>query len=533
MYSMRTILVIYAAVAIASAQAPVPSARLLNAAKEPHNWLTYSGDYSGRRHSSLRQVHAANVSQLSLQWVFQTGSSIRLQVTPLVVDGIMYITAADNKAYALDARTGRTIWRYTRALPQKISALCCGRVNRGFGILGDKLFMATIDAHVVALDAKTGNVIWETKAEDYKKGFSFTVAPLVVKDKVIVGVAGGEYGVRGFIDAYDAETGKRAWRFYTIPGAGEPGNETWAGDSWKSGGASAWLTGTYDPDLNLVYWGIGNPGPDLWGGNRKGDNLYTDSVVALDADTGKLKWYFQFTPHDVHDWDTVQIPVLADLDYEGRTRKLLLLANRNGFYYALDRTNGKFLRAKPFVRVTWAKGIRADGRPDVIPGTDPSPEGNYACPGLGGGTNWMSPSLNPQTGLMYVPFREQCDIFYSAESKYREGQLFFGGTYEDKRTERDWGGIKAIQPQTGDVKWEFKFDKPTVGGTLSTAGGLVFTGDDDGYVVALDAETGKDLWHVGLGSPITAAPMTFALDGKQYVAIAAGAGLFTFALPER
>ncbi len=525
----ESILAIAFGASLACAQ--VSYSRLLKPAQEPQNWLTYSGDYAGRRFSALRQIHTENVQNLALQWVFQTGTSTKFEVTPLVIDGMMYVAGPDNRAWALDARSGRVLWRYQRNLPEKIP-LCCGRVNRGLAALGNKLFLATLDAHLVALDSKTGSVIWDTEAEEARKGYSFTVAPLVVKDKVIVGAAGGEFGIRGFIDAYDAESGKRVWRFYTIPGPGEPGHETWYSDSWKSGGAPAWLTGTFDPELNLVYWGIGNPGPDLYGGERKGDNLYSDSVVALDADTGKLKWYYQFTPHDVHDWDSTQIPVLADLDFQGRPRKLLLLANRNGFYYVLDRANGKFLQARPFVRVTWAKEIGPDGRPVVLPGTDPTPEGNYVCPGLAGGTNWMSPSLNPQTGLFYVAAREQCDHYFSAEQPFREGQLFFGGNYEDKVPDKAWGALKALNPRTGEVKWEFKYHSAPWAGTLSTAGGLIFAGDEEGYLMAFDAETGKHLWHIQTGSSIAASPMTYALDGKQYVAIPSGSALFSFALPE-
>ncbi len=520
-----------ASVCARPAWAQVTYERLLKAAQEPHNWLTYSGDYSGRRHSALRQIHTGNVQNLAVQWVFQTNALGKVEVTPLVVDGIMYIAAQDNRVYALDPRTGRAIWRYQRVLPEKIP-LCCGKINRGLAALGNKVFLATLDAHVVALDAKTGSVVWDAEAEDYRKGYSFTVAPLVVKDKVVVGVAGGEFGIRGFIDAYDAETGKRAWRFYTIPGPGEPGHETWAGDSWKTGGAPAWLTGTYDPELNLIYWGIGNPGPDLYGAERKGDNLYSDCVVALDADSGKLKWHFQFTPNDVHDWDATQIPVLLDLDVQGRTRKVLALANRNAFFYLLDRTNGKFLLGKPFARVTWAKEIGPDGRPVVLPGADPTPEGNYVCPGLAGGTNWMSPSYNPQTGFFYVAVREQCDKYFTSQQPYREGQLYFGSSFQVVPGDKDWGALRALDPRTGQIKWEFKYYSAPWAGTLSTAGGLIFAADMEGYLMALDAETGKELWHLQTGSAVFASPMTYAVDGKQYVVIPSGSALFSLALPD-
>jgi len=468
-----------------------------------------------------------------VQWVFQSGVSGKFEATPLVVGGIMYVTTQGNHAYALDARTGRVIWSYQYRLPDGIR-VCCGPVNRGFAALGDKVFMATLDAHLVALDGKTGNVIWDVAAEDYKKGYAFTLAPLVVKDKIIVGVAGGEFGARGFIDAYSAETGKRAWRFYTIPGPGEPGHETWQGDSWKNGGAPAWVTGTYDPQLNLIYWGIGNPGPDTYGEERKGDNLYSCSVVALDPDTGTLKWYYQFTPHDVHDWDATQVPVLFDMEWEGRPRKLLMTANRNGFFYVLDRTNGKFLLGRPFARETWAKKeIGPDGRPVVLPKSDPTPEGSYVCPGARGGTNWMSPSYSPETGLFYVAAREQCEKFYNAPQPYEEGQYFWGSVGETMPGEKDWGAVRALDPGTGSLKWEFKFYSATNAGTLATAGGLVFAGDMEGNFIALDARTGKALWHLQAGGPINAQAMTFALDGKQYVVIPAGSALFAFALPDK
>jgi alcohol dehydrogenase (cytochrome c) len=508
----------------------VPSARLLKTADEPAQWLMYSGDYAGRRYSALSQIATANVRQLGMEWTFQAGRSGPLETTPLVVDGIMYVTGSNSEMWALDARSGRVLWRYRHRLPKRIP-LCCGPENHGVAVLGDKVFLATLDAHVVALDARSGAVLWDVEADDHKKGYSFSVAPLAVKDKIIVGVAGGEYGMRGFIDAYEADTGKRAWRFYTIPGPGEPGNETWANDSWKRGGAPAWLTGTYDPALNLTYWGIGNPGPDLHGGDRTGDNLYSDSVVALDVDTGKLRWHFQFTPHDVHDWDATQIPMLLDLKINGEPRKTMVMANRNGFFYALDRANGQFLFAKTFAKVTWASGVDANGRPIVLPNTDPTPEGNNVCPGVGGATNWMSPSHSPQTGLFYVTAREQCDTYYAAPQMYREGRLYFGSTNHAVPGEERWGAVRALDPATGELKWEFKTFRPSATGTLATAGGLVFTGDRDGYVMALDAAAGKLLWKLNIGGPVNSTPITYSIDGRQYVAYAAGSSIFSFGLP--
>ena len=508
----------------------VTSERLLNALDEPHNWLHYRGDYSGRNHRPLKQINKENVNRLQAQWVFQTGvgAAAKFETVPLVVDGIMYITAPYNNGYALDVNTGRILWRYQRKLPEQ--SLCCGPINRGFATLGDKVFMATLDSHLVALDRMTGNVIWDIKRADYRQGYSSTGAPLVVKDKIIIGTGGGEYGVRGFLDAYDPETGKRLWRFWTIPGPGEPGSETWLGDSWKTGGAPTWMTGTYDPELDLLYWCTGNPAPDLNGETRLGDNLYSASVVALDPDTGKMKWYFQFTPHDVHDWDANEVPVLLDLEMEGKQKKLLVQSNRNGFYYVLDRETGEFLHANQIARVTWASGISPEGRPQVLPNTKPTPEGNRQCPGMGGGSNWMAPSYNPETGLLYIVVREECSKYYSSEQELEQGHFWLGSFPQITPDEDTWGVVKALEPTSGKVKWEFKFQTPTWAGTLSTAGGLVFVGDMEGYLTALDADTGKSLWRFQTGAPIVTAPITYMIGKKQYLAIAAGSALYTFAL---
>ncbi|HEV2388474.1 MAG TPA: PQQ-dependent dehydrogenase, methanol/ethanol family [Candidatus Acidoferrales bacterium] len=514
----------------AAARAQVSYRQILEAPQRPDNWLTYSGDYSGKRYSALDQVNAANVARLAAAWVFQTAVDGKFEATPLVIDGVMYATGPEDNAWALDARTGRTLWHYQRPLPVKIPA-CCGRVNRGFAALGNKLFMATLDGRVVALDAKTGNVIWDVAAADSQKGYTFTVAPLAVKDKVVVGISGGEYGVRGFVDAYDAETGRRAWRFYTVPGPGEPGHETWAGDSWQRGGAPAWITGSYDPELNLVYWPTGNPSPSDDTSERAGDNLYSNSVLALDADTGKLRWYFQFTPNDAHDWDATQVPVLLDMNLGGRPRKLLALANRNGFFYLLDRTSGQFLLARPFAHVTWASGVGPDGKPQVLPGTAPTKEGTVVCPGAEGATNWMSPSYSPQTNLFYVAAREQCDVFTASPQPFHPGRPYIGSVYFKPDDQPAWGALRALDPATGQIRWEFKYLTPPWGGALSTAGGLVFAGDMEGYLVAYDAGTGKPLWHFETGSPVYSAPMSYAIDGKQYIVVASGNALFAFALP--
>ncbi len=520
---------------VMSAEAQVTYERIVNAPREPQQWLTYNGNYSGQRYSPLAQVQRANVQRLSLQWAFQTGIRGPNESTPLVIDGIMYVTTPQNHAFALDLRTGRQLWHYQRALPSGDMPLCCGPQNRGFAALGDRLFLATVDAHLVALDSKTGNVLWDVEAAEPGSGGSFTLAPLAVKDKIIVGIAGGEYAVRGFLEAYDAETGKRAWRFYTVPGPGEPGNETWAGESWKKGGAPAWITGSYDPQLNLIYWGTGNPGPQLYGKDRMGDNLYSDSLIALDADTGKLKWHYQFTPHDTHDWDSTQVPVLVDATVAGQPRKLVVTANRNGFFYTLDRTNGKLLAAKPYTAVTWAKGIGPDGRPQVLPNTEPTEEGNRVCPGGLGGVNWNPPSYSPQARLFYVASKELCQVFDIDEgpTPHRPGGLYVGSQFFTSADEAEKGQLLAIDPTTGTTKWKFDQFSGAWAGVLSTAGGLVFTGDNEGYLLALDAATGKDLWHIQLGADMhNSGPITYSFEGRQYVVAIAGSTVFTFALNE-
>jgi alcohol dehydrogenase (cytochrome c) len=505
--------------------------RIVNAQKEPQNWLTYWGDYTAVRHRDVKQIHTGNVKDLRVDWIYQTGQRGAFQTVPLVVDGVMYFTAAGGNAYALDAKTGRELWTYEYPMSKDIK-LCCGTVNRGLALLEGRLFMATPDAHVVSLDARTGKMLWDSEMADYKLGYGATLAPLIVKDKVLAGVSGGEFGIRGFVDAFDAKTGKRAWRFYTIPAKNEPGGDTWLADSWKRGGGPTWMTGTYDPALNIVYWGVGNPGPDLYGETRKGDNLYTASLVALDGDTGKLKWHFQFTPHDLHDWDACETPMLLDLNWRGKPRKLVVQANRNGFYYVLDRVTGEFLMAKPFARQNWASQINDKGRPVVKEKTDPTPEGNHMCPGLAGSTNWMAPSYNPQTGLFYFAVREQCDIFYTAPPVFVEGKPYWGSVFRGTTEEKEWGLLKAMDPATGETKWDFRYEKAPWAGTLSTSGGLIFAGDEDGYLMAFDAKTGKILWKMNTGNRLVTSPITYVVDGRQYVTMPSGSALLTFALPK-
>jgi alcohol dehydrogenase (cytochrome c) len=523
--------------------AQVSAERLLRAPDEPQNWLTYSGNYFGQRYSPLQQIDPANVKNLELKWVFQAQSLQKFESTPLVVDGIMYLTQSPNDILALDAKTGRAFWLY-HYTPSPASRPCCGIVNRGVAILGDALFMATEDAHLVSVDAKDGHVIWNSKLAEAAAGYAMTMAPLVVKDKVIVGAAGGEYGVRGFVAAYEARTGKEAWRFTTIPPPGEPGHETWHGDDWIHGGGAVWVTGSYDPALNLTYWGTGNPGPDWNPEQRPGDNLYSDSVVALDPDTGKLKWYFQFTPNDPYDYDSVQVPVLADTNLNGSPRKLMLWGNRNGFFYVLDRTTGKFVSGAPFVKVNWASGLDAKGRP--IP--TPQPPGAPTFPGIQGGTNWYSPSYSPRTGLFYVStWEDYATVFSGVNVEYKEGLRFTGGantspipgadnpagarqgpinTYTEALAH---GAVMAIDPQTGKKKWSYEMHDVNTSGILTTASDLLFVGGREGYFQALDARSGALLWKVNLGGEIIAGPMSYQVDGKQFVSIAAGNGLFVFA----
>jgi alcohol dehydrogenase (cytochrome c) len=514
-----------------SLQAEVTYERIVKARSEPQSWLTYWGDYSAIRHRELNQINAANVKNMRVEWIYQTGVRGAFQTIPIVADGVMYISAGEGLAMALDPKTGRELWRYKYPLDRD-AKLCCGTINRGLAMLGNRLFMTTPDAHLVALDARNGKPVWNTEMADYRKGYGSTMAPLIVKDKVISGISGGEFGIRGFVDAYDAATGKRAWRFWTIPAKGEPGGETWMADSWQRGGGPTWTTGTFDPQLNTLYWPVGNPGPDLFGKERIGDNLYTDSVVALDPDTGKRKWHFQFTPHDTHDWDANETPMLLDLNWEGKPRKLLVQANRNGFFYVLDRVTGEFLSGRPFARQTWAKGLDAKGRPILKEGTEPTPEGNHMCPGLAGGTNWMAPSYNPETGMFYLQIREQCDVFFTAAPSFIEGKPYWGSVFRGVTDEKEWGLLRALDPLTGESKWEFRHNKAPWAGTLSTSGGIVFAGDEDGYFMAFDARNGKLLWKLNTGNRLVTSPITYMMDGRQYVTMPSGSALLTFALPE-
>jgi len=522
--------IVCCAISSALFAADVTHERLVNAAKESGNWMTYSGSYRSWRYSGLDQISRQNASRLKVEWVYQMPTTLMVETTPLVIDGIMYLSEPPSNVVAIDAATGRQFWRYRRELPKPIN-VCCGQVNRGVAVLGGRVFVGTVDAHLVALDAKTGSVLWDVEVADRKTGHSITVAPLAVKDMIVCGISGGEYGIRGFLDAYDAATGKRRWRFWTIPQPGEPGGDSWPGDTWKTGGAPTWVTGSFDVDQNLIIWGTGNPSPDWNGDSRQGNNLYSDSAIALDADTGKLKWYFQFVPHDVHDWDATQVPVLVDAEWGGQPRKLIYWAHRGGFYYVLDRENGKFLFGTPFAKQTWAKGLDAAGHPIRLPNIDPSPEGTYVWPGVQGATNWYSPSYNPITKLFYLSVWENRSVYRKGEQEYSPGNRYIGSVpLIDLPEDPGHGAIRALNPHTGERVWDYRLHTKPWAGVLSTGGKVVFGGSDEGHFFALDADTGKEVWRQNLGGIIRANPITYLVDGRQLVSIAAGSAMFTFSL---
>ena len=537
---------LFAILSAVSLQAQVSFEQLLNADREPENWYMYSGTNMSQRHSGLTQIDTDNVEGLELQWVWQSRSLEKFEASPVVVDGVMYTIQNPDDIVALDATTGRVYWTYEYD-PSEEARPCCGRLSRGVAILDDALFIGAIDGRVISVDRLTGQELWNVQVEGARPeaGYAFTHAPQIVKDMVIVGTAGGEFGIRGFIVALDAATGEEAWRFYTIPGPGEPGHETWPQDSdaWMHGGASVWVSGSYDADENLTYWGIGNPGPDWNGDEREGDNLYSNSVVALDADTGELRWHFQFSPHDEFDYDAVQIPVLVDMEWEGEDRKLMLWANRNGFFYVLDRVTGEFLFGRPFVEVNWASGLDGNGRPIRVPGMVPTREGTLIFPGNQGGTNWYSPSFSPETELFYIPSWLNYSSNYVKEpDTYVEGETFTGGgprgtgpAIRDRNVnfgtdEEGHGAIRAVDPRTGQLEWQFDMADFTDAGILTTASNVLFSGGRDGYFFALDARTGELLWRTTVGERVYSGAMTYMVDGRQYVAVNAGNVLFSYAL---
>ncbi len=526
-----------------SAPRSVTSQDLLDGLKDSGQWLMFGGNYSNQRHSPLTQITPQNVNELRPEWLFQTGIPAPgrgFETTPIVADGVMYITGNLNTAWALDARTGRQLWSYRRTLPD-VLRVCCGMVNRGFGILGDRLYMGTLDAHLLALDRKTGAVLWDVQVEEPKNGYAITAAPLIVKDKIIVGVAGGDFATRGFIDAYDAETGKRAWRFYVVPNPGEPGSETWPNtEVMLRGGGGVWTTGAYDPALNLVYFGTGNPNPDYWGDDRLGDNLYTCSLVALDAETGKLRWHFQFTPHDIHDWDSAQVPVLGDVSFGGQPRKVVMFANRNGFFYTLDRETGKLLVGKPFTGTNWARQLGPTGRPVVL---DDVGTRDKCLPDQRGGTNFMPPSFDAARRLFFVTARETCVTWVSQKPPTITpgGPAPSGGARRFDDGPEQFSALRAIDPTTGEMQWEHRFrgypsniTLDLSGGATSTASGLVFSGDNEGFLNAFDSRSGKLLWQFQTGAPVWGiSPVIYMMAGRQWVAVPSGVTITAFALPAR
>ncbi len=526
--------------AVSAVDAQVSFEQILRPEREPQNWLSYSGALSNQRYSRLAEITTTNVADLELAWVWQARSLEKFEATALVVDGVLYTVQAPNDVVALDAATGRPFWMYHHE-PAPEARACCGRVNRGLAILGDLLFMGTIDARLLAIDARSGQLVWDAKVADAAENYSITMPPMVVKDKVIIGTAGGDFDTRGIIAAFDAKTGKEVWRFRTIPGPGEPGHETWSGDSWKTGGAAVWNAGAYDPETNLAFFGTGNPAPDWDGRERVGDNLYSDSVVALDADTGKLKWHYQFTPHDELDYDATQPPVLADIEWRGASRHVMLWANRNGLMYVLDRVTGKFLLGKPFVKVNWMDGFDENGRPRRVPGMVPTPEGTLIHPHVHGGINWAPPSFSPKTGLFYVAHWENSGIM-AIEGQFPQPvgvnrrqtampQVDLEPFFNDE--DEPYGVVRAYDPATLEPVWEHRMTNITWAGVLTTAGDVVFSGGREGYFFALDAHSGELLWRASVGGQVNSGPMSYAVDGRQYVTVAAGTALFAFALPRR
>ena len=499
-----------------------------------NNWVSYNGDYTGRRFSSVSQVTPANVRHLAAKWVFHTRNAGVLQVTPVVVAGVMFITGS-NDAYALDARTGTLLWHHARGVSSGLIDDASGHINRGVAVLGTRVYMETDNAHLLCLDARSGALIWDVAYADNNKSYGATSAPLIVKDKVLVGTSGGDDGVRGFVAAFDAQTGKEVWRFWTIPAPGERGSETWPlGEAYMRGGGTAWMPGTYDPELNTLYWGTGNPAPDFDGSVRPGDNLYTSSLVALDPDTGKMRWYFQFNPHDLYDYDAVQTPVLVDAKFKNKLRKLIVTANRNGFLYILDRTTGEYLYSKQFMkRMNWAKHIDQNGRP-ISNNLIPDAKGVRICPGIEGATNWYSPSYDPQTNMFYFRSLEECGVFQAKTEPLKDGHPYYStGTRIPPGDAPSESYINAFSLAKLDFTWRDKQvgESRAWAGVMTTAGGLVAFGNDANEFEMDDARTGKPLWAFKLGQPMHASPMAYSVDGKQYFAVAAGDDVFAFALP--
>lgn len=520
-----------------AAAVAVTADALLSADKRPEQWLTYAGNYAGHRHSTLDQISRSNVQRMGVAWVAQMMPSRRpLAATPIVAGGLMFVSEAPDGVAALDAKTGRLVWRFTRPMDGAKLSLCCGAFNRGVAVLGNRVFVATLDSFLVAIDAATGRKVWESKVAEARDGYSMTGAPLVIGDSVVVGVAGAEFGIRGFIASFSAQDGKLNWRFDCVPEPGTPGAETWSGNSGKTGGASTWNTGAYDEALDLIYWTTGNPWPLFSPDTRTGDNLYSDSIVALDRKTGKLRWHYQFTPGDTHDWDSTQQPILTEIAWKGQKVPVVLQANRNAFYYALDRRTGEFLFAKPFVKQTWASGFDAKGRPTRRPEAEPSTKGTMVWPWMHGGTNWWAPSFDPKRKLHFVPSVDAATLYFKGDAVFKKGEMVLGGATRLATNQPAVMAIKAIDPETGEVRWQTRLDENNfqqysrIAGLLSTDGDLVFGGFED-RLVALDADNGKELWHFQPGGLVNAPPITYAIDGVQYVAYVAGNAVLSFALP--
>lgn len=508
------------------------------AAPNPGNWLTYGGNLAAQRFSELKQIDTDNVKSLKVAWVYQMGGRGVIESVPLVNNGIMYVTEPPSTVVAIDARTGKALWQYSPDLPRDMVVIGLFPTNRGVALLGNNVYLNTIDAHLVCLDAKTGREKWKVEVADNKEGFADTGAPLAIDGKIIVGVGGGEAGAHGFLSAFDANDGKLLWRLYTVPrSADEPGADTWANGSWSNGGGTTWNTGSFDPATNTIYWGTGNPAPDWNGKGRLGDNLYTCSLLAIDANTGKMKWYFQFSPHETHDWDSSEPPILFDAKVDGQMRHLVALANRNAFYYVLDRDTGKFITGVPFAKQTWAKALDKNGRPIENPNNQPTPEGNLVYPSLTGGVNWTSPCYSPLTGLFYVNARDAGAWYIQGEPKMAPGNSVGvvgggGGGGRFMVGDQDVTSIRALDAVTGNRVWNFQMVGDSWTGVLATAGNLIFSADAEGNFFALNATTGENLWHINLGAALRSNPMTFAVDGHQYVADSSGNSLFVFDLPQ-
>lgn len=511
--------------------------RMLNSNKEPQNWLSYYGNYKGWRYSELHDINVHNVKNLVPKWAFDTGNSLGLQSVPIVVDGVMYIATADNSVFAVDALTGDMKWKYSYELPDDMPSKIWGNMHRGVTVINGKVLLGTMDVQLVALDINNGKELWRVKVGEYSEGQGITHPPTIVKNKAIIGISTLEFPTRGSIVALDLEAGEEVWRFYTTAGSEDKkASKTWKGDTWKKGGGGVWLPSTYDEELNLIYFGTGNAHAMYYGDDRDGTNLYTASIVALNPDDGKIKWHFQPVPHDVWDYDTAAGEMLlADIKIKGKMVKALFHADKNGYFYAFNRTNGKYLYAKPFVdRIDWTTGLDKNGVPSI--GKYPTPEGTSYCPSLFGGKNFQHMSFNPKLSLMYIPFTDMCNYTTSkAPEGYKTGVLEPGGTFEMEGSGA-YGGLEAVDPSTGEIKWRWKTKYPMFSSTLSTAGGLVFSGDVQGNFLAFDAKTGDKLWKFKTGSGHRGSATSFAINGKQYIAVPAGwggvAGLISAAWPE-